>query len=537
MRPPSFSSKESSVVFRVVAISAVFLSLSCSRFVQTSSRLNETAVCFSNTPAAANQDGLTELFSGAGRCAKDAIDLRAMMIEQGMILKTSFINNRGFHNPSRGSFSLFETMAGNLGDIAVADGEFFFGHFTAPKGRLLVADQEPGNGALMVELIAWDYTKKVFNFYELIGTGTAGRWFYRGDSFDILEDTKKLHLAGTGQANFGGNLRCSGCHVNGGPIMKEGSSPHNDWWSLERPLPLGGKVPDEKLAAILAGVQDASVFSTSVDEGVEKLLGSASYSSKLKSLTLQEQLRPLFCAQEINFESDLLPFDLNVDSIVVPETFLLNPITFEPTVASLTIDSEKYSKALRKFNSKFPENNRIDGHHAFLGPVKAMSDLSLITKLVDSGVVDQEFVADVLAIDASNPVLSETRCKLLRSVPVEPLGDWHTKFIENLILNGSPQSLELVTNITDATKTATFHKENASDFLANCRQRSASQDGVDELVAMLAQRRLEISANALSSNPRGQILEPGFRLIFPVMAADITAGKFTLDASCKMQLN
>ena len=64
-----------------------------------------------------------------------------------------------------------------------------------------------------------------------------------------------------------------------------------------------------------------------------------------------------------------------------------------------------------------------------------------------------------------------------------------------------------------------------------------SQDGVDELVAMLAQRRLEISANALSSNPRGQILEPGFRLIFPVMAADITAGKFTLDASCKMQLN
>ena len=74
----------------------------------------------------------------------------------------------------------------------------------------------------MVELIAWDGDKQVFNFYEMIGDGRQGKWFYRGDSLDIQADVKFLHRqTGSGDPRFGSNLRCSGCHTAGGPIMKE----------------------------------------------------------------------------------------------------------------------------------------------------------------------------------------------------------------------------------------------------------------------------------------------------------------------------
>jgi hypothetical protein len=78
-----------------------------------------------------------------------------------------------------------------------------------------------------------DPEKQFYNFYEL----ASGTWFYRGDSKDILDDIQGLHRQRNRVAPFGGRLRCSGCHVNGGLLQKELAAPHNDWFLTSRNLP------------------------------------------------------------------------------------------------------------------------------------------------------------------------------------------------------------------------------------------------------------------------------------------------------------
>jgi hypothetical protein len=93
---------------------------------------------------------------------------------------------RGFHNPKATHepihFMLFEIVSGRLGSLGidVKDGEFFSGVLRRSGATTLAADQRPDPDALMVELIAWAPRKQVFNFYELMGNGQRGEWFYRG---------------------------------------------------------------------------------------------------------------------------------------------------------------------------------------------------------------------------------------------------------------------------------------------------------------------------------------------------------------------
>jgi hypothetical protein len=55
-----------------------------------------------------------------------------------------------------------------------------------------------------------------------------------------------------------------------------------------------------------------------------------------------------------------------------------------------------------------------------------------------------------------------------------------------------------------------------------------SKDAVIELVRLLAQRRQEAGDSEISKNPQGQILEPGFRVIFPMTTPPIRSGSLRL---------
>jgi len=181
-------------------------------------------------------------------CPLRAQDLKAQLIAGGALVEPAMVGNRGIHNPELGSFSFFETVSGQIGKVSINKGEFFFGHFTAATDEhQLILDQEPEAGKLMVELIAWDKSKGLFNFYELIGQGSTALWFYRGDSLDILHDNAFLYRdVPPGKPKFGKTLRCAGCHSSGGPIMKELALPHNDWWTIARPLEFGSNQPSHR---------------------------------------------------------------------------------------------------------------------------------------------------------------------------------------------------------------------------------------------------------------------------------------------------
>lgn len=471
--------------------------------------------------ATGNQDRLATLLRAEAPCPPDALALRARLVEAGAVLRTTMVANRGFHAPGEGSFSLFEEARWDL------TGELFFGHFTAPGPEgLLVPDQEPRRGALMVELIAWDAPAAQYRFYELIGTGEAGQWFYRGSSADIRADVAALHLPRpAGQPAFGARLRCSGCHVGGGPIMKELAPPHNAWWTRERRLPLGGRRPDPRLAQMMAGLLDPGALAEAVRAGQARLEGARK--SPRAQEPLRARLRPLFAPEEVNLESDELPWD-ETDPVKVPSALFVD----ERLASRELLVNVKYVRAaLQAQGASFPDAAppRLTADHVALGPVKAFADRLAVARLVEDGVVDEEFVADVLAVDMARPVFSEARRRLLALVPERATLGWLADFVAALRASPEPAARELHQNLTDATRDRDFHRRRARVFLAQCRRAIRTEGGARRAWKLLARRREQIAESEISSNPRGQILEPGFRVIFPELAE---AGSEDPDCRC-----
>lgn len=490
-----------------------------------------------NKPTLGNNDPLARLLLAGGPCPANVFEFRARLLGAGAKIKTAFVGNRGFHNPAGGSFSMFEIVTGRLAPagIDVADGEFFFGHFTARDGNKLIADQQPGVRALMIELIAFDPQKQLFNFYEARGDGQKGQWSYRGDSLDIQADVRLLHRQpNPNNPQFGRTLRCSGCHIAGGPIMKELAGPHNDW-DTARHLPLDNMKPDAELARILSGMVDAEEFAKSVKAGLQKLAESEKFQQGKKALSLQEQLRPLFCPVELNLESDLRPLD-DKARVGIPSAFLIDPRLAQ---GSITIDHAQYDGALLALNAAFPEIRplRRDADHGWLTPVKAFSDMLAIDSLIKQGLIDQEFVSDVLAVDLTNPVFSRSRCGLLRLVPNKADANWKETFKASLKASAqaNPAAQELLNNLTDPTRNAQFHQARGTRLLTQCQNRLQTKDSVVSLSRLLAQRRLEAFASEISKNKeQGEILEPDFRVIFPTTKPPIAPGSFRLTDDCQV---
>jgi hypothetical protein len=467
-----------------------------------------------NVAGASNtiQDPLSNALKQSALCPKNAVELRNLLKQSGAEFFTSMVANRGFHNPGAGSFSFFETVKIPPSGISegVAKDELFFGHFTAPNGNELTLDQNENASGLMVEAIAWDKTKEVYNFYELIGSPQGSKWFYRGDSKDIWSDVSRLHRKRTpSEPIFGPKLRCSGCHISGGPIMKEIAAPHDSWWSQERPLPLAGRTPDLKTKQVMQTLQNPEDLSGSVVTGLTKLIDGKAFNEKIAA-SPQVALRPLFCSEEVNLHSSPWPLKSQIGELNVPSGFFVDERLH--SISDTSLLKSDYERALGALGSKFPEINSTDADHAWLAPVKATSDRLAITKLVAKGMIEDKFVIAVLAVDMTRPVFSKARCELLQLLPNSWSADWKVEFQQSLAASSLPSAEELLQNWSSPV---TDTKDRAARFLDNCSTQLKQGDGVLSLAKYLDQSRKEVFASEISKNPRGQIMEPGFRVVFP----------------------
>jgi hypothetical protein len=464
----------------------------------------------SGRPVPAQADALYAILSTSESCPADVFELKAAISQAGLKTRPYLVSNRGFHNTGAGSFSVFEQVQGSSSQLPVSAsvGEFFFGHFTGKNGKQIELDQRPNQGSLMIELIAWDHRKKLFNFYELIGAGNASKWFYRGDSSDILKDNAQLYLP-LGKPRFGDRLPCSGCHTSGGPIMKEIEIPHNDWWTQARPLSFAPNVPSKDLAELASKLGDAHEFSFAVKAGIQKLERSSTYQKLKSSLPTAAQLRPLFCEVEINLESDKAPLASGRSAINVPSAAFVNPFLAE---APLQMSKGNYESLVSMAGMKFPEINRADADHAWLAPVKGHADLIAIQSLINNRVITKEFAADVLAVDFKNSLFSKERCQLLSLLP--RTGGLN-RFIANLQSTNSPGAQELFANLTDSSRNLNFHVQSAREYLIELQKSFQSPNGSQSAFQKLLTDRAAVFRADISQNPRGQILEPGFRVIFP----------------------
>lgn len=455
-------------------------------------------------------DALFSVLQKTAGCPENVQSLKKLFKAAGNSLMPAMVANRGIHNPNLGSFSFFEEVVSE-NNQEIKSGELFFGHFTDAINGVLVLDQKPAPNKLMIELIAWDQQKKFYNFYELIGTATGGQWFYRGDSADVLKDNENIYLEiPSGSPQFGNKLRCSACHTSGGPIMKEISFPHNDWWTKSRPLDFGKNKLSLEVSQIVSDVLDADDFSQSVKVGIHKLEVSVSYQKLKSEMSLQVQLRPLFCETEINLESDSVPLQSNVSGIQIPSASVINPFFIK---SSIGISKSSYMDLLALFRMNFPETINRDADHAWLVPVKGYSDLLAIQGLIRNGVITEDFAADVLAVDMQNPLFSVKRCSLLKLLPVS--GGLEV-FVKALKLSNLPHAQELYKNLTDPEKNGDFYSELAKKILTQAKSDLESQQGQKIHFEKLISQRQSVFESVISKNPRGQILEPGFRVIFPI---------------------
>lgn len=486
-------------------------------------------------------DALFKVLAAEPVCPGNALQFRNLLETKGLTLHPSMVANRGYNNPlPAGSFSFFEAVTGSYGGETLALGDWFFGHFTAASidstaaTSILSPQQSATPNNLLLESVVWDPRKGLFNFYEIRGNGQQGIWFYRGDSLDIIKDITNLdrndspdQLQFGSLATDGARLRCSGCHMNGGPIMKELAPPHDSWWRPERPLKLGAMRIAPELQPILSSLVDANDFAHWVQTGENKLLASKPYQSARGTRSLQEQLRPLFCEQEVNLESDAMPYERPVaEGVVRASTALfLDPRLLPQGPDHVLLDYSMYQNALVAFDSLFLDfqaggarpTDSLDADHAFETPVKAWSDMALVDSMVASQLIDEEFVLDVLAVDMTRPMFSSARCGLLRLLPLSADADWRHEFLTALERSKWPAAKELLANLKDSTKSAAYHRARAAQIVVRVQENTHLQSGVTALVRLLAQQRIAVFQDQISQHPQGQIFEPEFRLIFPTL--------------------
>lgn len=502
-------------------------------FLLTSAALSRAACIVKNLATPAPKDPVARVLGQQNICPKNAEEFGELLKRLGARLEPTMVNFLGFHDPAPGVFFVFEIVSAagssSASTLTIERGDLLFGHFlTAANGRLV--SQKDG---LLIELIAWDPDKQFFNFYEQID----GTWFYRGDSKDILEDIQLLHRERNASANpFGSpRLRCSGCHVNGGLLQKELAAPHNDWFLRARNLPLGSLKPDPFVKGKLADLVDAGELSKLVTASTRRLADSPGYRKVLAARSMPERLRPLFCPVELNIESDSEPFDDRKPELRIPSAFFTDP---RLAAVDISVKRQNYDAALKKLNSRLPPG-RADADHAWLAPVKAQSDVVAVDALIEQGIVDKEFAADVLAVDFTNPVFSKSRCGLLKLVPTNGGPDFVARFQKALQGASVPGATELLSNLTDPNRNAAFHAKQALTFLGKCQQRAQDPAAVLEWSRLLAQRRAEVAASEISQHPQGHILEDEDedrgRIVFPSIQPRAVAARLVLTPACQVQ--
>ena len=461
-------------------------------------------------------DPLFLLLSNTSSCPGSIQDLKQIMQRNGLQEHISLVANRGRNNPVQGSFSFFESVSGVLSSgQLIKKGDFFIGYFTGLDSGTIILDQQPEDNKLLIEIIAWDKQKSLYNFYELRGLeGDATRWFYRGDSTDAYKDNTWLYRNNPeNEPHFGNRMRCSACHNSGGPILKEQSYPHNDWWTTKRPLIFAPNTPDVETLALLEQLIDVDQFAKEVKTGAHRLAKSKKMNHFHKQLTLQEQLRPLFCTTEINLESSL---DSPDNRVHIPSSFWLNPLLGH---LNLTLSARDYNQLLEDFDMHFPETGLRDADHRWHTPVKGRADIKAIQDLIKRKKISKNFAQAVLMIDFAHPLFSSQRCELLQLLPEGRPKEWSSQFLINLEQKGTVMmSAKLLAEYLKNKKydNSEFMRivEEYKQVLA---QQLSSYSGLKLSYQRLIDLRQGVYQSELSQNPKGQILEPGFRVIFPEM--------------------
>jgi hypothetical protein len=202
----------------------------------------------------------------------------------------------------------------------------------------------------------------------------------------------------------------------------------------------------------------------------------------LRSQGTAEVLRPLFCTMDVNLES---AGDRNAPTFV-PPNFFVDPLW--PTFEGIELDAQDY-KALAAANGQKVTADR-DGNGQLVGKNGPVTDTFFsftypartgggidalyVRQLIAQKIIDEDFAMDVLHVDFTRSVFSDTRCALLDAAPKLDAGGMNPNAIREGFkagLAGKPgAAAKLLASLNDPDDLKA-HQADVNRFFKACRAR------------------------------------------------------------------
>lgn len=305
-----------------------------------------------------------------------------------------------------------------------------------PKApSVLFSARPPRNPPVLetLEVVAFDRTKRKFNFYHFVDVTGAGdtkaakTWVWAGDS------SHARNPLAIGQG-------CFGCHLNGGLNMKELRFPWNNWNAPENRISHDVVPPELASNPLFETLSGADVFEQIVETANRSLATdwvTSSFMLRGKRTVVNnvaELLRRLIMTTTVNLAStNILSAGPSAITGIPSDFFLFHPVlsdkriglTFDDNL-HFSISRDDYTSFLKTNNVHMSNENGADPmpgstYFAFFVPTPADEDVSAIESLIDNHLISPKFAAAVLMVDFQNPVFSIGRASLMTYAEQIPL--------------------------------------------------------------------------------------------------------------------
>lgn len=360
--------------------------------------------------------------------------------EEGQILPAELASYRAVTSKSCGDRAQFELLFSSFGLRADTD-------------------ELPRQG---VEVIAFDRTAGVFNYYKEVG----GKMGFFGGTLDYVFDGPQ----GPALTDVNG---CANCHAGteesgrGNLNMKELRVPWMHWEGSAETA--GADELISRFSDTLGRAKGGPDLESVVKAGNRR--NNATVIAALREARdYRRLLRPLFCTEQLHVAT-------GTDNRI-PASFMVAPRLGGRT---LTVKASGYNDLIAAIDQKVPGTDIADTRFKFAYLERSFDDIDWVDQLIEAQIIDRQFALDVLAVDFTRPIFSDARCDLHELAP-EPLdldpddlgpGALRAHFLEALAgaAPGTPAAqLRAHFEATEAGA-AIDHAANVEAFLAACDDR------------------------------------------------------------------
>jgi hypothetical protein len=351
------------------------------------------------------------------------------------------------------------------------------------------------------ELIAEDTTKGIFDYYAR----EDGKWKFFGTSLDLIADGYDCKPNGACTPKAAAKTRCASCHVGGGLIMKELNTPWLHWESEIRGestvVTPGTEALIKKHGELLGS------HGNGIDMERKVIAGNVEYLPKrvafLKTKSVEEVLRPLFCT-----------LDINLQSAQGIDFFALGSLILDPNFGGSAdvpdLKEADYTALVKQFNQRVVDKDGkqlkgkdgkpiVDTLFKFTFPERSDIDFRYGLELIKAKVIDEDFARDVVHVDFTRPIFSGARCGLLKFAPKLSAAEMtpakiRAGFIASLKGATELAAKQLLANL-QAKDDQLAHQADVDAFLKKCKEARPPKALMADLMTYASHLRRAARAN------------------------------------------